>query len=115
MRESDIQNAILIALSEAGCTVWRQNVGTGWTGDVHRLANGDILIKNPRPLRAGLCKGSSDIIGIAPDGRFLANEVKSKTGIATKEQKNFIDRVSERGGIAGIVRSPDDALKLIKI
>jgi len=26
MRESDIQNLILMALSDAGCKVWRQNV-----------------------------------------------------------------------------------------
>jgi VRR-NUC domain len=113
MSEKNLQSQILLALSEAGCTVWRQNTGLAWVGDAIQLANGDVLLKNPRRLHVGLCKGSSDIVGIHPDGRFLAPEVKTPIGRATKEQLNFIRMVNEKGGVAGVVRSVDEALKLI--
>jgi hypothetical protein len=62
----------------------------------------------------GICVGSSDLIGIAPCGRFLAVEVKTATGRVTKEQQTFIDAVCRAGGIAGIARSVDDALQLLR-
>ena len=49
--EANIQNDILIALSKAGATVWRNNTGA-------------LQDKTGRLVRYGLCKGSSDIIGI---------------------------------------------------
>ena len=113
MREQDIQNLILLALSQAGCTVWRQNVGTGWVGKVIRRTVDQIVIENPRPLHAGLCVGSGDIIGIAPDGRFIAIEVKTQTGRATDEQIRFVEAVRRKGGIAGVCRSVEDALALL--
>jgi hypothetical protein len=62
----------------------------------------------------GLCVGSADIIGIhKPTGRFLAFEVKTAKGKPTKEQLNFIEQVRAANGVAGIVRSVEDALRLI--
>lgn len=113
MRESDIQNAIMIALSEAGCTVWRNNVGTGWQGRMSRTRMGSVLLDDPRPLHAGLCVGSSDIIGITADGRFLAVEVKTKTGRVSDEQQRFIDAVRRKGGVAGVARSVEEALQIL--
>lgn len=114
MRESDIQSLIMLALSKVGCLVWRNNVGTGWVGQAQRTTTGRMIIDNPRPLHAGLCVGSSDIIGIAPDGRFLAIEVKTLTGKVTQEQQRFIDAVNRAGGIAGVCRSVEDARSLIR-
>jgi hypothetical protein len=65
-------------------------------------------------IHAGLTKGGSDIIGIAPDGRFLAVEVKTTTGRLRPEQQRFIDAVNAKGGIAGVARSVEDALQLIQ-
>jgi hypothetical protein len=65
-------------------------------------------------MTAGLCKGSSDLIGVGPGGRFLAIEVKTKRGRATDEQMAFVETVRAMGGIAGICRSPEDALALIE-
>lgn len=113
MSEHDLQNRILLALSSEGATVWRQNTGLAWVGDAVKLANGDVLLRNPRRLHVGLCKGSSDIIGLYK-GRFLAPEVKTATGRVTKEQENFIRVVNENGGSAGVVRSVGDALNLLK-
>lgn len=100
MKESDIQRLIMLALSEAGCLIWRNNTG---------------VLKNAAgiPIKFGLCVGSSDLIGIAPGGRFLAVEIKTPTGKPTPEQTRFIEAVRARGGIAGIARSPAEALALL--
>lgn len=111
--ETKLQNLILIELSKAGCTVWRVETAGAWLGrQIHREGN-TVTLTNARMFTTGLCKGGSDIIGIAPCGRFLAIEVKTKTGRPTKDQLRFIEAVNRAGGIAGIARSVDDALQLI--
>lgn len=98
--EANIQALILMALSQAGCLVWRQDTG----------AYKDP--KSGRLIRYGLCKGSSDVIGICPDGKFLAVEVKTKTGRVRPEQEAFIAAVKRAGGRAGVARSVGDALRI---
>jgi len=100
MREQDIQRLIMLALSEAGCLIWRNNTG---------------VLKNAAgiPIKFGLCVGSSDLIGLTPTGKFLAVEIKTCKGRATPEQLRFIEAVRARGGIAGIARSPAEALALL--
>lgn len=102
MKETDIMRACMLALSEAGCLIWRNNVGV-------------LPDRTGVPIRFGLCVGSSDLIGIAPDGRFLAVEVKTKTGRVRPEQQRFIDAVIAKGGIAGVARSPSEALDLLSL
>ena len=46
---------------------------------------------------------------------FTAIEVKSATGRASKEQKNFIKRIHDCGGIAGVARSLDDAESIVNL
>jgi hypothetical protein len=103
--------------------MFRNNVGMAWTGRVVRNTNGSITIHDPRPLDAGLCKGSSDLIGwtpvtVTPDmvgqrlAVFTAIEVKGPKGKTSPEQTNFIDRVKIDGGIAGVARSADDATQI---
>jgi RecB family endonuclease NucS len=65
-------------------------------------------------VKFGLMVGSADIIGISPTGKFLAVEIKTSKGLATKEQLRFIEAVNNAGGIAGIARSVSDALELIR-
>lgn len=100
MKEMDILRLIMVTLSEAGCVVWRNNVG---------------VLKNAAGIhiKFGLCVGSSDIIGVAPCGRFLAVEVKTEKGRPTPDQIRFIEAVKRKGGIAGIARSPADAVALL--
>lgn len=113
--ETRIQNRILMALSEAGCTVFRNETAGAWMGkQIHRERD-QVTLTAARMMTFGLCVGSSDIIGIAPDGRFLAIEVKTSKGRASKEQLRFIEAVRNAGGIAGIARSVDDALQLIAL
>lgn len=111
--ETKIQRAILVALSEAGSTVFRCETGNFWTGDIIHKTGKQVTLANARMVPAGLTKGGSDIIGWTQDGRFLAIEVKTQKGRATPEQIRFINAVNASGGIAGICRSVEDALQLI--
>ena len=118
MIEADVQKQIMLAASQAGARIFRNNTGQGWVGQVKRLSDGSMLLLNPRPLHAGLCVGSSDLIGwlptvITPEhlGKtlavFTAIEVKAGTR-PTREQLTFIENVRNGGGIAGIARSAAD-------
>ena len=104
--------------------LYRNNVRLVFTGDVKQHVGVSVNIFNARPIKFGLCPGSSDLIGwttieITPEmvGRsvavFTAVEVKSATGRASKKQKNFIKRIHDCGGIAGIARSLDDAESIV--
>ena len=111
--ETKIMNTILMALSKAGCLLFRNESAGAWVGKVlHKDAN-QVTLTDARMIRFGLAVGSADIIGIAPCGRFLAIEIKTSKGRPTKEQLRFIEAVNNAGGIAGIARSVEDALKLI--
>lgn len=119
MSEKAIQNDILLAASGRGLTLWRQNVGQGWAGDAQHLKDGSVLIRNPRPLHAGLCKGSADLIGLRAleitaemvgdtIAQFVAIEVKSPSGRVSQAQQTFLNFVARVGGIAVVARSPED-------
>jgi len=113
-QETKIQRAIMLALSESGCLVFRNETSGAWVGKKVHQAGQQVTLADARMIRFGLCVGSSDLIGLTKYGRFFAIEIKTKTGRATKEQLNFIERVREAGGIAGIARSPQDALDLLR-
>lgn len=112
--ETAIQRHIMLALSDAGCIVWRNNTGQGYAGRVIHSSAGTVTLADSRVIVFGLCKGSADLIGIAPGGRFLAVEVKTTKGKPTTDQQRFIDAIRAAGGIAGIARSSQDALDLLK-
>jgi hypothetical protein len=129
MTEHAIQQRILLACGSGDTRLWRNNVGTGWAGQATKvtagnlravaqgLQPGDVVIRNGRPLHAGLCSGSSDLIGYRRiDGvaQFVALEVKSATGRPTAQQTQFLNHITGAGGCAGIVRSVDDALTVLR-
>jgi ribosomal protein L27 len=124
MSEHLTQQQILLAHGSGTTRLWRNNVGTGWAGQATKVTPGnrqaiaagirpgDIIIRQGRPLHAGLCVGSSDLIGYRQvDGvaQFVALEVKAATGRATKEQSQFLEHITAAGGCAGVVRSVEDA------
>lgn len=113
MRESQIQAHILLALSDAGATVWRCETAGAWVGQVVHRDGDMVTLRNARMIQAGLTKGCSDIIGISPDGLFLACEVKTPTGRLRPEQERFLAAVQRAGGIAGVARSPAEAVALL--
>jgi hypothetical protein len=55
-------------------------------------------------------KGVSDILGILPDGKFLAIEVKKKGNYASPEQKEFIQNINLKNGIAFVAYSVDEVI-----
>lgn len=123
MKEHGLQNQIRNALA-GECLLFRANIGQGWTGDAHRLPNGDILIKNPRPFTTGLPPGFSDTFGLAAVvithdmvgqtfGRFIAGEVKTQRGRVSERQAAFIRAVNDNGGAADVWRSVDDAVAMV--
>jgi hypothetical protein len=130
--EHHTQQRILLACGTGDRRLWRNNVGLGWTGAATRitagnirgvaasLQPGDVVIRAARPLHAGLCVGSSDLIGyrslvVGPEhlgqriAQFAAVEVKSATRGPSTEQRQFINHITEAGGRAGIARSVADA------
>ena len=113
MSEQHIQQEIRLALSRGPVRLWRNNTGT-------------LPDRQGRPVKFGLCKGSSDLIGlrsvtIGPEhvgqtmAVFAAVEVKSPTGRPTPDQQAFIDTVQALGGLAGIARSSADAAAILQL
>ena len=114
MTEKSEINTILLNLPK-NTRLFRNNVGQAWVGSIASKSLNRITLENFRPLHAGLCVGSSDLIGwttveITPDmvGKYVAvfTAVEVKTGRvpATEAQKNFVEQVNKAGGIAEIKR-----------
>lgn len=95
-----LQNKIRLAVSKTGSRLFRNNAG------VATYPNGSRV-------RYGLCAGSADLIGWTNTGRFLAIEVKLPGQQATAEQARFLDAVTIAGGVAGVARSVEDAIRLV--
>lgn len=115
-QEKDLINEILLRASERGHRLFRQNTGKGWVGREVRsfgAPRGVVTLNEARPLIAGLCVGSSDIIGWTSSGRFVALEVKTPSVRTTKEQAAFIKAAHASGCIAEVVFSADEALALL--
>jgi hypothetical protein len=100
MTEHEIQNSIRLKLSELGYAVFRANVGKFQT-------------KDGRWFDTGLPKGFSDLFAIK-NGKIYFLEVKTPTGKPTAEQLNFLAVMRDRYGcVTGIVRSVEEAIKLV--
>lgn len=131
--EKNIMDRIALKVGSLdGVRVFRQNTGMGWVGHsmtisrdgMHQLRRGQMVLSAPRPLHAGLVKGSSDLIGwteveITPEmvGKkvavFTAIEVKNEDGRPTNDQKIFLANVKAAGGFAGVARNENEALSII--
>tara|TARA_Y100000310_G_scaffold323451_1_gene383793 strand:- start:44 stop:439 length:396 start_codon:yes stop_codon:yes gene_type:complete len=127
MLEAAVLKLVMLKLSELGATVFRQNVGQAWAGrKIVKGPGNTVLIEDPMPITMGLMPGSSDLIGwtpiiITPDmvgspvAVFTAIECKrSKGGRTSTDQKRFIGRVKEAGGIAGVASSPEAAAGILR-
>ena len=116
MSEIDLVRQLQLKASELGHRLWRNNSGVGWAGQQVRVNRpmmvlvmpDDIVIRKARALHAGLAPGSSDLIGLTNQGRFLAVECKSEHGKPTEGQESFIATVQRLGGIGIIAKSIDD-------
>lgn len=95
--ESQVQSQCLNLLRSMNVFVWRQNTGA-------------FKVKD-RYIKSGI-KGVSDILGIWPDGRFLAIEVKrEKGGRLSEAQKEFLQEIKNNHGIAIVCHSVEELEK----
>lgn len=109
MSEAAVQAEVRLECARRGAIMWRNNSGV-------------LPDENGRPVRFGLnndskqanetCK-SSDLIGIGPDGRFWALEIKHAgwkyTGTKReKAQLAYINLVRSKGGVAAFVTCVED-------
>lgn len=58
--------------------------------------------------------GVSDILGIFPDGKFLAIEIKTVNDKLSIEQLDFLENIKKKNGISIVARSVDDVLKVLQ-
>lgn len=99
--EHRIQNEIRLALADT-CVMFRINVGKGYTPD-------------GRYFDTGVPRGFSDLFGVRKaDGRAVFIEVKTAKGRPTDQQKNFLETMRKNGAIAGVCRSSEEAIQLVK-
>ena len=93
LSENDIQNGILEFLRFKKIVAWRNNNGAVYddkAGSFRRKNKWEIIHGDP-----------VDILGILPDGRFLAIEVKkNEKEKATPGQIKFMKKINKNGGVA---------------
>ena len=95
--EVNLQNEIRIALSKHGA--------------VFRMNTGYFQTKTGAFVKCGF-PGMSDLLFVG-QGFIAWIEVKAPKGVESKNQKNFIKFMKDKGHKAGFAYSVDDALKII--
>lgn len=100
MRESDVQNSIRLALNPYA-VIFRTNVGKVKTVD-------------GRWFDTGLPKGHTDLAGFRKsDGKAIYLEIKNEKGRLRDDQKHFLNTMKQYPVIAGVARSPEEAIKIV--
>ena len=105
--EHEIQQRIRLACGHGPVRLWRNNTGA-------------LVDQQGRFVRFGLCKGSSDLIGlrsleITPEmvgqrlAQFVALEIKTAHGALRPQQRAFLQLVQQLGGVAAVCRSVEQA------
>ena len=98
--EHDIQNEIRAALAPYA-VIFRANVGR-------------MKLPDGRYFSTGLPVGFSDLFGVRrSDGKAVFIEVKTASGRVSQNQYKFLAEMRKNGAIAGIARSPEDAIQMI--
>jgi hypothetical protein len=107
MSEHEIQQRIRLACGHGPVRLWRNNTGA-------------LVDQQGRFVRFGLCKGSSDLIGlrslvVSPEmvgqrlAQFVALEIKTARGVISPEQRAFLELVEQLGGLTAVCRSVEAA------
>ena len=98
-KENVVLSQCLQYLKLRGIYCWRNNIGAAKIGS--------------RYMSFGL-PGSSDILGILPNGQFLAVECKKENGgKLSDKQVEFLSRIKQNGGVAVCVHSVNELEKII--
>lgn len=100
--EHKIQNQIRLTLSQHGHVNFRANVGK-------------IKLPDGRWFDTGLPRGFPDLFGFKTvNGKIYFLEVKSSSGRARKDQIAFHRALTNYHVIHGLVRSPEEALRVVE-
>lgn len=103
--EKEIQNQILAWLWFHRIDAW-QNESVG----IYDVKSGCFRRKG-----GFFVRGRPDIEGILkPTGRWFGIETKSATGVVSENQKAFISRIQNCGGLIFVARSLDDVIYVMK-
>lgn len=116
---------IVAKLSRGDTRLWRNNTGDGWVGKVIHREPGSITLEHPRVLHAGLCNGSSDLIGLRTIvitqemvGRkvavFTGIEAKLGSGRESEDQAAFRQFICRAGGLAGVAYTVEEAEAILR-
>lgn len=95
-----LTTAIINYLGYKGIFAWRNN-NTGVYDPVKK-----VFRRNPAQLN-----GVSDIIGVAPNGKFIGVEVKIGSDKQSDFQKRFEAEIKERNGVYLVAKNLDDVTK----
>lgn len=100
--ERTLIKACLLILRQSGIFAWRNN-----TGALRDTKN--------RPVYFGLA-GSADILGIMPpNGQMIAVETKVGANKPTPAQEAFLDEIKACGGLAIVVRQPEELVEALAV
>lgn len=101
MREAEVQNDIMLALSKRGHRVFRSNAGK------IRTDTGRFIQLFPR--------GFPDLLGWRKsDGKFFCIEVKNETGKLRDAQKRFARFAETQPILYGVARSAEEAIGIVE-
>lgn len=129
MKEKNIQDNIRFKVSKKDPSVllFRNNNGQGFVGKVEKefVNLSQIVLSFYRRIVFGLFPGSADLIGlksivITPEmvGKkiavFVSLEIKKPGEKLKDEQLQWLSVMQQRGAIAGVATSADEALELLK-
>jgi hypothetical protein len=116
------------SMANAETTLQQQiRLAVGTNPDARIFRNQVGSLPDPRTGRLvtfGLAKGSADLIGwrsitVTPAmvgtrlAIFTSIEVKTPTGRVRPEQQAWLEAVQQAGGVAGVARSIDDAVRIL--
>jgi len=120
-----LTNQIRLAVSDIGARLFVVTVGKFWSGQVvGKTPSGNLILKNARIVNVGF-EGQSDLCGFTPTlitqdmvGQvipvFSVVEVKAGKDRIRPAQQKYIDAIKKIGGRAGVARSPEDAIRILK-
>lgn len=114
--EAAVQQQIRLAAPHHGCALWRNNSGAFLDERGHMVRYG--LGNDSSKLNAEV--KSSDLIGIAPGGLFLAVECKAPGWHLTagdkhaQAQAKFLRLVQRHGGLAGFATCVPEFLAILE-
>ena len=108
-RESSVQAAVLCYLRLDRRVAWVQRFNTG----AHVTEEIPLNGKAKRRFIRYAFPGCSDLLGQLRDGRFLAVEVKTRTGRVSAAQRAFLATVERHGGVAILARSVEDVSRML--